>query len=204
MTALVATLSNSCEAIVLSPPLHYIPHMKKKYRRPLLIFLALIFLFESWLWEKTGAAVAWALKSVPIEDLAKRAVAKIQTLTPVQTLGVFVIPALVLLPLKFIALWLLSQGFIFSGITTIAFAKLAGFGVTSFLFTLCKPKLLQMRWVRWLYDHCIYWRGRAHELVKPYTRFVKQYMKAVKPQSGRANLLTKLRARMHKLRQPAE
>lgn len=175
--------------------------MKKKYRRPLLILLALIFLVESWLWDKTGAAVAWLLRTLPIERLAKAFLAKIETLSPIQTLGVFIIPVLVLLPLKFAALYLLSQGFIFSGISTIILAKLAGFGVTSFLFALCKPKLLQLRWVRWAYEHCLYWRDKAHELVKPYMRFIKRYITAIKQRLGRRNLLGKVRREMHKPRQ---
>ena len=182
---------------------HYIRAMKikKKYKRPLLITLALIFLLESWLWEKTGAAVAWALRELPIERYVREAMEKIETLTPVQTLGVFIIPAMVLLPIKMLALWFLSQGFIFSGITTILFAKLAGFGVSSFLFTLCKPKLLQVRWVKWVYEHCLIWRDKAHDMVKPYTRFIKQYLALIKPQTSRRNLLVKLRTQMHKLRQ---
>lgn len=172
--------------------------MKKKYKRPLLLALAIIFLFESWLWEKTGHAVRWLIRTLPIERFATYLRAELDHLTPVQTLGIFVIPIAVLLPLKFVALYMLTQGSIFSGIATIIFAKLAGFGITSFLFTVCKPKILQLRWAKWTYEHCLIWRDKAHELVKPYTRFLRRYIAMVKP---RQNLVGKLRTQMHKMRQ---
>ena len=173
--------------------------MKKKYKRPLLITLAVIFLFESWLWDTTGRAVAWLIRTLPLERIAIAFHSKMDTLTPVQTLGIFVIPLAILFPLKFVALYMLTQGSIFSGIATIIFAKLAGFGVTSFLFTVCKPKILQVRWVKWTYEHCLVWRHKAHELAKPYTRYVRAYMKQVMPQ--RQNVVGKLRTQVHKMRQ---
>jgi hypothetical protein len=173
--------------------------MKKKYKRPLLLALAIIFLFESWLWEITGRTVAWCLRNFPFQQQARDLVGRIEMLSPVNTLWLFIIPVLVLLPLKFVALYMLAQGSIFSGILTIIFAKLAGFGVTSFLFTLCKPKLLQVRWVKWAYEHCLVWRHKAHELVKPYMRYVRNYIKLLKPQ--RQNVVGKLRTQVHKMRQ---
>ena len=88
-----------------------------------------------------------------------------------------------------------------SGIATIIFAKLAGFGVTSFLFTLCKPKLLQVRWVKWTYEHCLVWRDKAHELVKPYMRYVRSYIKLITPRTSKQNVVGKLRTQVHKMRQ---
>ncbi len=172
--------------------------MKKKYRRPLLLALALIFLFESWLWDVTGRAVRWLIRTLPIERLTAAFHARMEPLNPVQTLGIFVIPLAILFPLKFVALYMLSQGSIFSGIATIIFAKLASFGATSFLFTVCKPKILQVRWVRWTYEHCLIWRAKAHALVKPYTRFIKRYLAVMKP---RENIVGKVRTQMHKMRQ---
>lgn len=174
--------------------------MKKKYKRPLLIFVAVIFLLESWLWDVTGAVIARVIRALPFEELKQKISDRIEHLGPFATLGLFIVPVMVLLPLKFMALWLLAQGFVFSGISTILLAKLAGFGVSSFLFTLCKPKLLQLRLIRWLYRHIIYWRARAHDMVKPYTRYVKRIIRLLKPKGDTGKLLAKIRARMHKAR----
>lgn len=173
---------------------------KRKALRPLLIFLAILFLVESWLWEKTGAFINRVLLLLPIDEVREKIIVFIRRLSPYQTLGLFIIPALVLLPLKFLALWLLAKGFVISGVSTILLAKLAGLGVTSFLFALCKPTLLEIRWVYWLYHKCLYWRDKAYQLVKPYTRYIKRVISRFKFHGSSGKLFAKLRRKMHSSR----
>ena len=174
--------------------------MKKKYKRPLLITLAVLFLIESWLWDKTGALIARAIALLPFERVKQLIADRIEHLAPLPTLGLFLIPVITLLPLKFVALWMLAKGFVLSGISTVLFAKLAGFGVFSFMFTLCKPKLLQLRFIAWIYAKVTYWRTWALDLVRPYTRYVGRLIRAMKPTSASGKLLAKLRTRMHNAR----
>jgi hypothetical protein len=174
---------------------------KKKLRRVLLITLAILFLVESWLWDTMGAAIARVIRAIPFERIKHFIASRIEHLSPMLTLGVFIIPVMVLLPFKFFALWLLAKGFVLSGILSILGAKLVGLGVTSFLFVLCKPKLLQLRGVNWRYYKCLHWREVAHRLVSPYTRYIRRYIRALKPSGPMGKLLWKLRARMHKVRE---
>lgn len=178
--------------------------MKKKYRRPLLIILALFFLVESWLWEKTGEAIGRVLSLLPLDEVREKITVFIRRLSPYQTLGLFIIPALVLLPLKFLALWLLAKGFLFSGVFTIFGAKLVGLGVTSFLFALCKPTLLEIRWIYWLYHRCLEWREKAYRLVKPYTRYIHRLLSRFKSRGSSGTLWSKIRRKMHQSRHKAE
>ena len=173
---------------------------KRKALRPLLIFFAIVFLVESWLWEKTGACISRILFLLPIDDVREKITVFVRKLSPYQTLGLFIIPALVLLPLKFLALWLLAKGWVFTGVSTILLAKLAGLGVTSFLFALCKPTLLEIRWVYWLYHKCVHWRGKASLLVKPYTRYIKRLISRFKFHGSSGKLFAKLRRKMHSSR----
>ncbi len=169
------------------------------------MILALIFLLESWLWEVTGALVARFIAALPFERFKLWFGNLIQHFSPLATLALFAIPVLILLPLKVVALWLLAKGFVLGGITAILSAKLVGLGVSSFLFALCKPKLLQLRFIAWLYHHCLYWRDRAHALVAPYTRVIRRLMKRLRPETGFSRkLLAKLRRKMHKLRHPTQ
>lgn len=178
--------------------------VKKRLRRSLLIFLALLFMVEAWLWDKTGAAIAALLRHLPWERLRLQVERRILHLSPWMTLGVFIIPAMVLLPLKFIALWLIAHGFFLGGVSTVLLAKLAGLGVTSFLFTLCKPKLLQLRGIRWLYEWLLRLRNRAAALVRPYTAHIKRMTRRIRARFPRSKLLEKMRGRVHKTRRPTE
>ena len=49
----------------------------------------------------------------------------------------------------------------------LVFAKLARLGVTAFIFDVTRPKLLQLGWFRWLYEHMLSWLAKAHALVDP-------------------------------------
>ena len=40
-------------------------------------------------------------------------------------------------------------------------------GVTAFIFDVTRPKLLQLAWFRWLYEHMLVWLAKAHALVDP-------------------------------------
>lgn len=171
----------------------------RQLKKALLTLLALIFLFEAWLWDVTGRLVARIILVVPFEQFRRYVTRNIEPLSPWLTLLVFTIPAIILFPLKLIAVWLLAKGYVLSGFGTVAFAKVAGFGVTSFLFSLCKPKLLQLKLVKWVYETLVYWRKRAHDFVAPTMAKIRAEMKALRERLfPPGSLLSKLRARMHK------
>ena len=174
------------------------PAEKKTLRRAVMMTLAVIFLVEAWLWDHMGVAVARCIRALPFEKYRALLVEKLDTLTPTQTLGVFIIPVLLLLPFKFFALWLLAKGHLFLGILAVLAAKLAGLGVGSFLFMLCKPKLLQVRWVDWLYQQCLHWRHLAHAWVRPYTRFLDRYAETLRRNGKLGKLIARWRSRVQR------
>lgn len=174
--------------------------IRRNLRRSLLFLLALFFILEAWLWDVTGAAVQHALGWIPYARLKLWVAARVEHLSPWLTLCVFIIPALVLLPLKFATLFLLAKGYVLPGIVMALFAKLLGLGVSSFLFALCKPKLMELRFIRWLYTHCVYWRARAHAMVAPYIAGAKAYVAKLRGYFPRSKLFEKLRAHVRKMR----
>ena len=40
-------------------------------------------------------------------------------------------------------------------------------GVTAFIFDVTRPKLLQLPWFRWFYEHMLVWLAKAHALIDP-------------------------------------
>lgn len=143
--------------------------------RPFWILVALVFLFEAWLWEHLRPVVAWIVDLVSWATLRARIAAAIGRLPPYPTLLVFLVPVLLLLPLKFLGLWMLARGSWLGAMGTLAFAKVLGMGVTAFIFDVTRPKLLQLPWFSWLYAHVLTWLARAHALIDPIKNEVRAW-----------------------------
>jgi hypothetical protein len=170
----------------------------RRITRPLLILLALVFLFETWLWEHLSPIVAWVVARLPWREFKAKVAAAIERLPPKATLVVFVIPFIVLLPLKFLEFWLLAHRQWMAAILVLILAKLLGLGVTAFIFDLTRPKLLQLAWFRWLYAHMLAWLAWAHGLVDPIKQRIRMRLRMFAPQrAGRAlKLFWRIRRRM--------
>src|ERR1044072_4359460 len=176
--------------------------------KPLLILLALVFLFEAWLWEHLRPLVAWVVGLVRWDRLKARLAAAIEHLPPYPTLLVFLIPVVLLFPLKLLGLWMLAHGSWLGAMAVLALAKVVSMGVTAFIFELTRPKLLQLPWFRWFYEHMLVWLAKAHALIDPIKHQVKRRMRKLfwlmKPgRSGRFfRRIARIRRRMQA--QPAE
>lgn len=167
--------------------------------RPLLVVLALVFLFEAWLWEHLKPVVGWVIDRIPWAAFKARVAAAIERLPPYATLLVFLVPMLTLFPLKLIGLWMLAHGLWLGAMATLVAAKVISMGVMAFIFELTRPKLLQLPWFRWLYDHVMIWLVWAHGLIDPIKLRIKKWMRVFSPRrAGRAlQLLRRIRRRMH-------
>jgi hypothetical protein len=170
-----------------------------KLLRPLWVVLALAFLLEAWLWDHLQPVVAWLVDLVPWNRLKARLAEMIKQLSPRATLPVFIIPIVILLPIKFLELWLLAHRRWLSAALLLVLAKLIGLGVTAFIFDVTRDKVLQIPWFRRLYDTLIWLRDWAHEIVDPINQRIKQWLRVFAPgRTGRAfRLLVRLRRRMH-------
>jgi hypothetical protein len=170
----------------------------RRLLRPLWILLALVFLFEAWLWEHLARVVAGVVARLPVAAIRRRAAAWIEGLPPAATLVVFIVPALLLLPLKFLGLWMLAHGHWLGALGVLALAKMVGLGVTAFIFDLTLPKLLQLAWFRWFYGWVMWALARAHALVDPVKRRIKTWFHIFAPKrAGRTlRLLLRVRRRM--------
>ncbi len=177
----------------------------RRLLRPFLVLLALIFLLEAWLWEHLAPVVAWIVARLPLRAIKARIAVWIEALPPTATLFVFAVPILLLLPLKFLGLWMLAHGLWLGAIAVLAFAKVVSLGVTAFIFDLTRPKLLQLAWFRWLYEHVLVWLAWAHGLVDPIKRRMKRWLRMFSPRraSRTLRLLARIRRRMQAERSPA-
>jgi hypothetical protein len=171
--------------------------MTRRLLRPLWILLALIFLFEAWLWDRSAPIVAWIIAWIPLETLKRRLAAWIEGLPPAATLGVFIVPFILLLPLKFLEVWFLAHRNWVGAIAVLIVAKLLGLGVTAFIFDLTRPKLLQLAWFRRFYGWVLWALERAHALLDPVRARIRLWFRMFAPKrAGRTlRLLMRIRRR---------
>jgi hypothetical protein len=148
----------------------------RRLTRPLWILLALVFLFEAWLWEHLRPVVAWIIDRIAWARLKARAAAAIEHLPPYPTLLVFLVPVILLFPLKLVGLWMLAHGSWLGAMAVLGLAKVVSMGTTAFIFDVTRPKLLQLPWFRWLYDRVIAWLEWAHALVDPIKAEVRTFI----------------------------
>lgn len=180
----------------------YIPPVRR-WLRPFWVLLALLFLLEAWLWDHLEPIVARVVNVIPWGKLKDRLARAIENLPPWATLIVFIVPLIVLLPLKFLEFYLIAKKqWLGAGIVLIL-AKLLGLGVTAFAFDVTRDKLLQMAWFRRMYDWFMWARDWAHEMTAPIRERMRRLAWLLKPQRAGRFLRRLIRLRRRAYRRPA-
>jgi hypothetical protein len=174
----------------------------RRLSQPFLILLALLFLAEAWLWTHLEPIVARIVALIPLRRLKAWLAAKIETLSPPLTLVVFLVPVVVLFPLKIVGVWLLANHYWLAAMAVIVTAKLVGVGVAAFIFDVTRPKLMQMAWFRRVFDWVMRVRGWALTMIEPVQTWLRDTRAALfggePPRWLRLALRT--RRRMHSAR----
>jgi hypothetical protein len=176
----------------------------RKVLRPILVFLAILFLIEAWLWDRLEPIVAMIVALIPLKRMKAAIAAWIDGLPPSGTLIVSILPLGTAIPFKLFGLWLLAHGNLSAALGVLVAAKFITLAVTAFVFDVTRDKLLQLDWFRVLYDYVMLLRARAEALLHPIKRRIRGRMRLLLPRrSQRAfRLFWRIRRRMHM--QPAQ
>jgi hypothetical protein len=158
--------------------------MMRRILHPLVVLLALIFLIEAWLWDHLEPVVARIVARIPFKRFKLWLAQRIERLSPALTLLVFLVPVVLLFPLKLAGAWLLMHHYWISALALIVFSKFLSVGVAAFIFDLTRPKLLQMGWFRRVYELILDVRRRAGELVAPVTARIKAIVAGLRADSS--------------------
>jgi hypothetical protein len=116
--------------------------------------LAVVLIFEEWGWEPLQRLMA-RLARLP---LWARMEALIVRLPPYLALMVFFVPALLLLPIKLLALYWIGRGHALLGIGLVLTAKMLGTAAVARLFALTQPALMRLTWFARLYNRWKPWK----------------------------------------------
>jgi hypothetical protein len=131
-------------------------------RRIFIALVALVLLFEEWGWEPLAALVA-RLAKLPFFAWLER---RIRELPPYAALATFFVPALMLVPVKIAALFLIAHSDGLLGLAVLFAAKIAGTAILARLFALTQPTLMRLAWFARWYPRWKAWKDRVMEQVR--------------------------------------
>lgn len=156
---------------------------RRAMQRAFWFVVAALFLFESWLWDNVREWLHRLGRALGVERLDPWLRSVVKERSPRATLLIFLTPALAIYPIKIVALGLIVRGHFLLGALAIFFVKALALGVTSYLFDICREKMLQMPWFARVYLAFRMARAWAQSIYAP----VKQHI---------AGLVATLRARV--------
>ncbi len=155
-------------------------NMLHRLKHALLMFAALIFVIEAWLWDMTIALGRWAVALLPWEEFKAFVVRLIDRLPPYGALPLFLIPLAVVEPLKIVAIAQIAHHHVLRGVFAFILLKFVGVGLVAFVFDLCRDKLLAIGWFARFYAWVVLWRDRAHAFIAPYKAAVRVKMAEIR------------------------
>jgi len=123
------------------------------------IAVALVFLFEAWLWDHLEPIASAIVAQLPLDPVKRRIANWVERLSPTVSLVVLAVPIGLLLPFKLAALWLLARSYWAGAVSAFVSAKIVGLGCAAFVFDVMGDKLLQLKWFYALYNRLIIWRA---------------------------------------------
>jgi hypothetical protein len=136
--------------------------LKRLITAPLYAVAAVVVLLEDWLWDDLQR-LAQYLGRLPVFHQLEAFVVR---LPPTGALAIFLVPTVLLFPVKLAALWFMSGGHVALGVLTMVAAKIAGTALVARIFKLTKPKLLQFLWFEKIYQRITLFKMRIYERVK--------------------------------------
>lgn len=121
-------------------------HARSRLLAPLVQLAALVLLAEAWTWDLGSRAAARMAAWPPLRWLE----ARVRALPAWAALCAFVLPGLLLLPVKLLALLAIAHGHALAGLAGFVAAKLGGAVVVARIYVLTLPTLLTLAWfARW-------------------------------------------------------
>ena len=107
-----------------------------------LVLAAIVIFVEEWGWRPLTVGAAWVARLLHLQRLEARISASPRWVA----LLLFLAPAVLLFPLKLVALWLIGEGRAGTGVVIIVAAKVLGTAFVGRLFILVEPQLMTFAW----------------------------------------------------------
>jgi hypothetical protein len=131
-------------------------------KKLLLSILAILVIFEEWLWDVLTVVGQWFSRILHLEKFD----AWLVSASPNKALLAFLIPLIIVTPFNLFAVFLLTHGAIVQGILLEIGVKLFGTLLIARIFQLVKMALLTFDWFAKIYhtiSHILHW---AHDVIQ--------------------------------------
>ena len=138
------------------------PPSRTRARTVILLFGALLFLFEEWLWTGLTRMFGWLGRF----GVTRWLDARLARLPSGGALVMLCMPIVLLFPFKVVGLWMIATGHLVTGCLVMLAAKVASTAVIARIFFTCRPQLLRMPWFARLYASTCLLRDRIHQWVE--------------------------------------
>lgn len=145
----------------------HVEKMTRRVLKPLWITIALLFLLEAWLWDVIQPLIAWLMARLPWQAFKTSLARNVARLPAAIVVFLFVVPEMIGLPLQLFALWIVAKGAIITGTLLFFAIKTLGLALALVLFEVCKDKLMELVWFRFVHDQIIRARAWAKAQVQP-------------------------------------
>ncbi len=136
--------------------------LKKILAAPFVLIAAIIVLLEDWLWDDLARLMKF-IGQLPVLRQLENVIAN---LPPYAALAVFIVPSLLLIPVKLSALWLISHGQHALGLFTVIGAKVIGTALVARIYTLTQGSLLKILWFAALHARFTAFKKKVYDYIK--------------------------------------
>ena len=140
----------------------------KRPSRLIALPLALIFLFETWVWRKLVALATLLATLLPwasFRDASRRTIDRLPAIFAVLLFG---IPLVVSEGGAFVSVVMMATGHVFMGMALYIGMKIFGLFLVPVIFEITREKLLALRWFAYLYEKFEALHAMAKRFVAPY------------------------------------
>jgi hypothetical protein len=145
-----------------------------------MLFLAVAFLFESWVWDRLVAASKWVSDRIPWAAFRERARARFKKWPAIVSVLVFGLPFLIVEGGSTFSVILIALGHVMVGCALYVFLKLALLTVVAIVFDLTKEKLMTLPWFVFLYEKLLALHQYASRIVAPYREGAMRVVRQVR------------------------
>lgn len=165
--------------------------LRNRLLSPLIYLAALLLLMEDWFWDVGLRLINLVASWPPFKVIERRIVA----LPPYGALCAFVVPALLLLPVKILALFAIASGHPISGVAVIIAAKVGGAALVARIYFLTRLTLLTLAWFALWHGKFMDVKLRWETSLKATDAFRRVSMMSALMRAAARNALARLRPR---------